>query len=175
MIAGNELLGWLFDARGANHLMTLSASTVAVNSIIGGGVGRGIGSCNIDNTYIGSRVYRSSIWQLGKRLMTAAGAIQLDCFRFIMGNDFTGIPASVEREVNNPQFVGEAIADYHLSLYSAAIDFAPPQPVDSTRDRGARIADLPQGDLLGPQDLVAYEEPRIDRIFRSGFESSKEQ
>lgn len=175
VIAGNEVLGWLLDAPGATNSLVLSASTVAGNSIIAGGVIRGSGSCNIDNGYIGTHVYRSIVWQPGELLVTPSGAIQPDCFRYIMGNDFTGMPASAEREVANPQFVDETTGDYHLSLYSWAMDFAPAQPANSTRDRGARVVDLPQGNLLGPQDLGAYEEPHADRIFRHGFDSLENQ
>lgn len=70
----------------------------------------------------------------------------------------TGLPVFDGLLVDDPRFIDPAIADYHLSPYSIAIDRAPGINAEGfERDHRERAVDLP--DVAGPgkQDLGCYE------------------
>jgi len=176
LLVRNIASGVLLDARGAANSLVVSASTIAWNNMMsnGRGVIAGSGSCDIDNDYLGTHLYRSIIWQETHPLLEAIGGIQPVCFRYLIGNDFSGFPASSDRLVANPSLANPVGANFELALDSPALDFAPAQPINSTRNGGPRVFDMDDhANRLGPQDLGAYEYV-TDLIFASGFGAEDE-
>jgi hypothetical protein len=171
LLDGNFVDGPLLDAPGSANSLVLAASTVAYNSIgLGRAVIGGVGSCDIASDYLGTHVYRSIVWQPGHNLIALASPAQVQCFQYVIGNQFGGVPPSSNLVVADPAFVDAAHGDFRPGAASPVLDFAPAQPANSTRDRGVRVVDLPgDGDQFGPQDLGAYE-IRAERIFVDGFD-----
>lgn len=171
LIDGNTTSGALFDTGDAfEQNLVIAATTIAGNSIgTGQPVIRASNRCAIDGAvYSGTHVYRSIVWQPGHDLLTMSGIPVLDCFQYVLANDLDALPASTLNRTGDPLFVNPAGRDYRLRAASPALDYAPAQPSNSTRDRGPRVIDDPSAsNAFGAQDLGAYE---IDTLFADGFD-----
>ena len=151
--------------------VTVIASTIAGNTLGAGSQFRYVpGNC--EDAQPGTRIERSIIWQPGHVLadFDEDFPVDPDCFRHLIAADFSALSASAERVVAEPLFVDPGAGNYHLAPGSPALDFAPANAADATRDRTPRVLDLADApNRFGPQDLGAYE--RItDRIFAQGFD-----
>ncbi len=175
LIVRNDVSGVLLDAPGTANSLVLLASTVASNLMgTGRGVLKGAGGCDPNDDVRGSYVWRSIVWQPSHPLIEAASTPVPGCFRYLIGNDFAGLPAAADRVVINPLFRDINSADFRLSLGSSAIDFAPAETANVTRDGGPRVFDFDvEANLFGEQDLGAYEYA-LDRIFSDGFEDGNQ-
>lgn len=176
LLVRNDASGVLLDAPGSANSLLLVASTIASNLFgQGRGVIKGAGGCDPNDDVRGSYAWRSIIWQPSHPLIEASSALVSGCFRYLIGNDFSGLPASSERLLTDPVFTDINSADFRLSLGSAAIDFAPAASINSTRDAGPRVFDFDgRVNLFGPQDLGAYEFA-IDRIFDDSFDGNGDE
>lgn len=173
LIVDNDVSGQLVVSLSPSSSLDIVATTIAANTL-------GSGStvlfapitCSSDSEARGTRVERSIVWQPGHALLTTfGGAPQSDCYRHLIGNDFTGLGPSAERVVDDPEFLFPAMGDYQLGPYSPALDFAPAHPADATRDGGPRVFDIAgYGNRFGPQDLGAYEYAPDDLLFANGFD-----
>ncbi|MBN8481719.1 MAG: hypothetical protein J0L88_09030 [Xanthomonadales bacterium] len=173
LIVDNDLSGQLAVGVSPSNSLGIVASTVAANALGSGStVLFGPIACSVDTEARGTRVERSIVWQPGHALLTTFGGTpQPDCYRHLVGNDFSGLPASPERVAADPQFLSTTLRDYRLDAYSPALDFAPAHPADATRDGGPRVFDIAgYGNRFGPQDLGAYEYAPDDLIFAHGFD-----
>ena len=174
LVVGNRVRTAVFGARSIEspRALAIRASTIADNNLDDGGfVIIGVSTCADIGGYIGTHVYRSIIREEGHALIPGA-APQSSCFMHLLGNDFGALPAAPERVIADPAFVDAVNGDYRVSSASPALDFAPADATDATRDGGARVFDLAyRTDLFGPQDLGAYEYAS-DRLFTDGFDGS---
>lgn len=173
LIVDNDLAGQLAVGITPSSSLDFVATTIAANTLgTGSSVLFGPIACSSDSEARGTRVERSIVWQPGHALLTTfGGAPQSDCYRHLVGNDFSGLPASAERVVDDPQFQSPTLRDYRLGPYSPALDFAPAHPADATRDGGPRVFDIAgYGNRFGPQDLGAYEYAPDDLLFANGFD-----
>jgi hypothetical protein len=174
LIEGNSLSGPLFDTAGPySENLVIAASTITGNTIGAGQpviVARNV--CAIDaGGYRGTQLYRSIVWQPGHPVLAMDGTPNLDCFQFLLGNDFGDLPASQLNRIGDPLFVDATAGNYRLTIASPALDYATAQPANSTRDIGPRLIDDPTvPDEFGAHDLGAYE---IDLIFADGFEQAQ--
>lgn len=174
LVVGNRVVAAVFDTQPIEspRALVIRASTIADNDlgadafvIVGPSV------CAYIGGYIGTHVYRSIIRENGHALIHG-DAPQSSCFVHLLGNDFGALPAAPERVVADPAFIDAANGDYRVSSASPALDFAPAEAADATRDGGVRVFDLAyRTDLFGPQDLGAYEYAS-DQLFADGFDSS---
>ena len=159
LLVRNTASSVLLEANeGSENSLVLSASTVSGNVL---GAGRGVigagGECDISSDYRGTHVYRSIIWQEGHPILQSWLGIHAECFRYLVGNDFAGLQAA-DLVVADPVFADPTSGNFELTLYSPAIDFAPPQVANSTRNHALRVFDIPYiQDDFGPHDLGAYE------------------
>ena len=171
LLVDNDASAALLDAPGASNSLALVATTVAHNAIGGGhGVIAGAGYCDPNDDVRGTYVHLGIVWQPGHVLIASPDAPQPFCFQYLLGNDFGALPPAAERIVSDPQFRDAPAGDYHLSLGSIALDFAPATAQTATRDGGPRVFDFPNlQDRFGPQDLGAYE-LSPDPIYADGFE-----
>lgn len=173
LLVRNDASGVMLDAPGTANSLVLTASTIASNLFgQGRGVIKGVGGCDPNDDERGSNVLRSIIWQPSHPLIEASSSLVSGCFRYLIGNDFSGLPASSERLLSDPLFTDINSANFRLALASPAIDFATPAPLNSTRDGGPRVFDY-DGTINehGPQDLGAYE-IFVDRIFDDNFDGT---
>ena len=171
LVVRNDVSGVLFDAPGTANSLVLESSTIASNLFgMGRGVIKGSGGCDPNDDARGTQVWRSIVWQPGHPLLEAPSPWVPGCFRFLIGNDFAGLPASSERVAVDPVFNDINSADFRLSLGSTAVDFAPAEAATRTRDGGPRAFDAGfEANLFGIQDLGAYE-TFFDEIYADGFE-----
>ena len=95
---------------------------------------------------------------------------------YVLSNDVSTLPNAQGATVGRPTYVNAAAGDYHLSLRSLAVDFAP-QLSDDGRDLDGRFRDidLPNvNNVYGYRDLGPYERSITcgvsDTIFCDGFE-----
>jgi predicted outer membrane repeat protein len=171
LIEGNSASAALLDAGdGFSQNLVIAASTIAGNTIgVGQPIIRARNQCAINgNTYLGTQVYRSILWQPGHALLSMSGTPNLDCFQYLLANDLTPLPASTLNRTGDPLFADAPGGNFRLHLASPALDYAVTQAANSTRDLGPRIVDDPTvTNEFGPHDLGAYE---IDSIFAYGFE-----
>jgi hypothetical protein len=174
LAVGNRVVAAVFDTQRIEspRALVIRASTIADNGLGDDAfVIVGPSACADIGGYIGTHVYRSIIREEGHTLIHG-DAPQSSCFMHLLGNDFGALPATPERVVADPAFVDAANGDYRVSTASPALDFAPAEAADATRDGGARVFDLAyRTDLFGPQDLGAYEYAS-DRLFADGFDGS---
>lgn len=170
LITGNTFRTLLNSAEGK---VTVVASTIAGNTFGSPTYPILYGRGRCEDAQPGLRIERSIIWQPGQQGFGEFDAdfpVQPDCFRHLIAANFGGLPASPERVSVDPLFVDPGAGNYRPAPGSPALDFAPANAADATRDRTPRVLDLVDApNRFGPQDLGAYE--RItDRIFAHGFE-----
>ena len=168
LMANNIATEGVVVAEGSTRTLEISSSTIANNGIgEGHAVLRSNGACTSQD---GTSVRNSIVWQPQRALIAPIGILDGACFRYLLGNDFSGLPAAPDRAVMDPHFLNPAAGNFNVYTGSGAIDFAPARPADATRDGGPRVLDLvDRGNLFGPQDAGAYER-YSDRIFDSGFD-----
>jgi hypothetical protein len=166
-----ELLHAPFDQ---GHLSVLW-STIAGNSIGGAATFRS----SMDGgagTLHGTQFKNSIHWQPGKRIYSVVnGTVNSNNTDYLLSNDLTGVPPSINNLVADPHFVDGAGLDYHLRLDSPAVDYLAPNASAPTADHLPRIVDLlgSGNDAFGIQDLGAYERQfacAADTVFCSGFD-----
>lgn len=173
LIVDNVIAGQLLISTSASSSLDVVATTIAGNTLGSGWtVLFAPIACSVDSEARGTRLERSIVWQPGHALLTTfGGAPQSDCYRHLVGNDFSGLGVSAERVIEDPEFLFPTMGDYHLGPYSPALDFAPAHPADATRDGGPRVFDIAgYGNRFGPQDLGAYEYAPDDLLFADGFD-----
>ena len=169
VLVENTLGGPLIDVDSTSKVLVMASDTIARN-VLGSGapVVRGSGRC-IGITS-GTHMRNSIVWQPGHALIEPNTEVDPTCFHHLVGHDFAPLPPSAERIEADPMFVDAGLGDFRVSPQSPAIDFAPAQAFEATRDHGPRVVDIEaQGNVFGPQDVGAYESAS-DRVFANGFD-----
>ena len=172
LLANNTLSAELLRAEN-NGLFAMDACTLTRNTLGGPSV---IYSTNKDYPDAHSYLQNSIVDQPG--LVTVAyGDKSALSIGYVLSNDISTLPGAT---LGEPTFVDAAGGDYHLTLASLGIDFAPAQsyatitpPFDL--DGVPRTFDIPTvPNIHGPRDLGAYERVPAcylaDTTFCDGFD-----
>lgn len=110
---------------------------------------------------------RNIVWQPGKRVLAAGGAVTV-ATSFV--NDLAGFPPGPEAQLVAPRFVDPFNNDFSLRAGSPAIDYAPEVPGDDRDLFGTpRDIDLPiKANARGPRDLGASERRSLRPLVLNG-------
>lgn len=169
VLVENTLGGPLIDMDSTSRVLVMASSTIAHNTLgAGAPVVRGFGHCV--GVSSGTLLRNSIVWQPGHALIDPFTAISPACFHHLVGSGFGLLPPSAERVEADPMFVDAEHGDYRVTSLSRALDFAPAQAFESTRDHGPRVIDIEDlANAFGPQDVGAYEQAS-DRVSADGFD-----
>ena len=155
----NEVTANLFDMGEGYSPANLSASTFSDNT-----VGSAIFRLNGFYTNVPFSLRHSLVHQPGVPLISiSTGSIPNGLVRYVIANDLTGVPTETGAGglplnlVGVPSFVDAANGNYSLTAGAEAVDYAPPEATDLTRDGGARDINTAAAERFGTQDLGAYE------------------
>ncbi|MCI1709634.1 MAG: Ig domain-containing protein [Chiayiivirga sp.] len=159
LIDRNEVTANLFDLGESFCRADISASTFADNT-----VGSAMFRLNGFYTNVPFSLRHSLVHQPGVPLISISmGSIPNGLVRYVIANDLTGVPTETGAGglplnlVGVPSFVDAANGNYSLTAGAEAVDYAPPEATDLTRDGGARDINTAVAERFGTQDLGAYE------------------
>lgn len=173
LIAGNRIASDVVLSGGNPTLSRLTAfdCTIAGNAMQGGVVFATSGAVDL---------FHSIVYQPDSPVLVFDEARPVSA-RYLLVADADGLPDRSTIVTGDPRFVDAANGDFHLTLGSPAVDFAPSlltsDPFDL--DRNPRGIDLPgRPNVHGPHDLGAYERQveagdcgAADSVFCNDFEA----
>lgn len=163
VLFGNQAIGPV-SALISGHKLIVRFCSIGGNTIVGPSLVHGFtGTTTLD--YVAA-------WQPGKLLASTAGGSIIG--NYLMANDLSGIPPTVNNLTADPLFV--SAGDLHLRADSPAIDYATSTtalaaPFDRDAEQNPRPIDSSGiANEFGPIDVGAYESPASE-LFADGFEN----
>jgi len=153
-----------------NAYLTIEGCTFANNGIVSTDVIRAEDNLDLSDSIID---------QAGNLALAWGGDAANLHVSYVLASNTASLPADPTIVQASPVFVDPANGDYHQSMASLGVDFAPPITGDDRDlDNQPRDQNLPGApDLFGVRDVGAYERQRqpfdcgaADTIFCNGFE-----